>query len=201
MTNSAGEGSPVSASTPHLVLIGPPAAGKSRLGKRIARLLKVPFIDTDRRIVARYGPIAQIFGEHGEARYREIERVEVQRALSEAAVVALGGGAIVHAATQADLAAHRVALITVSEAAVATRILGASRPLIQGVETWSKLVESRREIYERLAARSWDTSDRPIEQIAVEIAAWVAAETHPAEQVPNRAVPVSEISLAKDPPQ
>ncbi len=160
-------------SVPHLILIGPPAAGKTRLGKRVARILGIPFVDTDRRIVALYGPIPQIFSEHGEPRYREIERVEVVKALKEPAVVALGGGAIMHAATQADLATQRVALVTVSEAAVAARILGASRPLIRGVETWSKLVESRREIYERLATHTWDTSHRPIDQIATEIADWV----------------------------
>lgn len=197
MTELSAESPPVS--VPYLVLIGPPAAGKSRLGKKVARLLKVPFIDTDRRIVARYGPIAKFFSEHGEQRYREIERVEVQLALSEGAVVALGGGAIVHAATQTDLAQHRVALITVSEAVVATRILGASRPLVQGVETWSKLVESRREIYERLATRTWDTSDRPIDQIASEIADWVGAQTHPADDLVEHGAPVSESSPAKDP--
>ena len=137
MNGLPGSNLPV-AETPHLILIGPPAAGKTRLGKKIARILGVPFIDTDRRIVALYGPIPQIFTELGEARYREIERGEVVKALGESAIVALGGGAIVHSATQDDLANHRVALVTVSEAAVAARILGASRPLIQGVETWSK---------------------------------------------------------------
>jgi shikimate kinase len=162
---------------PYLVLIGPPAAGKTRLGKRVAKLLKVPFIDTDRRIVAKYGAIPEIFRTHGEAHYRELERAEVSRALSERAVVALGGGAIVNLDTQRDLAALRVALITVSEEAVASRILGSSRPLVSGVEGWSKLVEGRREIYERLATRSWDTSNRPIDQVANEMAAWITEES------------------------
>lgn len=162
---------------PLLVLIGPPAAGKSRLGKRVARLLRVTFIDTDRRIVAKYGPIAEIFRLHGEAHYRELERAEVKLALAERAVVALGGGAIVNADTQQDLAAQRVALITVSEDAVASRIVGSVRPLINGVEGWSKLVESRRHIYERLATRTWDTSHRPIDHIATEIAEWISADT------------------------
>ena len=161
---------------PHLVLIGPPAAGKSRLGKRIARILGVPFVDTDRRIVAGNGPIAQIFSEHGEKHYRALERAEVKKALGERAVVALGGGAIIDPVTQADLLAHRVALITVSPDAVAARILGTSRPLITGIETWSALVASRREIYERLATRTWDTSHRPIDQIAAEIAGWITED-------------------------
>lgn len=162
---------------PLLVLIGPPAAGKSRLGKRVARLLRVAFIDTDRRIVAKYGPIAEIFRVYGEAHYRELERAEVKLALAERAVVALGGGAIVNPDTQRDLATQRVGLITVSEDAVASRIVGSTRPLINGVEGWSKLVEGRRHLYERLATRTWDTSHRPIDHIATEIAKWVSAET------------------------
>lgn len=158
---------------PHLVLIGPPAAGKTRLGKRIARILGVPFVDTDRRIVAGHGAIAQIFSEHGEKYYRALERAEVSKALGERAVVALGGGAIIDPTTQGDLLIHRVALITVSPEAVAARILGTGRPLISGIDTWSELVASRREIYERLATRTWDTSHRPIDQIAAEIANWI----------------------------
>ncbi|MES2094705.1 MAG: shikimate kinase [Actinomycetota bacterium] len=161
---------------PYLVLIGPPAAGKTRLGKRIARILGAPFVDTDRRIVARHGAIAQIFSEHGERYYRGLERAEVAKALGERAVVALGGGAIIDPVTQADLLAHRVALITVNPDAVAARLLGGSRPLITGIDTWSELVASRREIYERLATRSWDTSHRPIETIAAEIASWISDE-------------------------
>ena len=95
------------------------------------------------------------------------------RALGERAVVALGGGAIIDPVTQGDLLAHRVALITVSPDAVAARILGTGRPLITGIDTWSELVASRREIYERLATRTWDTSHRPIDQIAAEIASWI----------------------------
>ena len=166
---------------PHLVLIGPPAAGKTRLGKRIARILGASFIDTDRRIVARHGPIAQIFSEYGEKYYRALERSEVTKALGERAVVALGGGAIIDPLTQADLVAHRVALITVSPDAVAARILDSKRPLVSGIDTWSELVASRREIYERLATCTWDTSHRPIDEIAAEIADWIIEVTPPTD--------------------
>ncbi len=161
---------------PVLVLIGPPGAGKTRLGKRVARMTGSPFVDTDRRIVAKHGAIAEIFAEHCEPHFRRIERAEVARALEEAAVVSLGGGAVLDPATQDELAGKRVALVTIRPDAVASRIEGTSRPLLSdGVESWSRLVEARREIYERLATRIWDTSDRPIDQIAAEIAAWVSA--------------------------
>lgn len=160
---------------PQVVLIGPPGAGKTRLGKRVAKILRVPFIDTDRRIVAKYGPIADIFAQRGEEVFRRLEREEVAVALTEAAVVSLGGGAVLNTDTHDELLRHRVALVTVSPEAVAVRIAGTQRPLVTGgIEQWSALVESRRAIYERLATHTWDTSHRPIDQIAEEIADWAA---------------------------
>lgn len=158
-----------------VVLIGPPGAGKSRLGKRVARLLGAPFIDTDKRIVAAHGSISDIFANQGEPHFRAIEREVVAEAITEDAVVSLGGGAILDEATQADLSGHPVALVTISPEAVAGRITGTSRPLVTGVDAWTELFEQRRAIYERLATRSWDTSHRPIDRIAGEIAEWVAS--------------------------
>lgn len=167
---------------PYLVVIGAPGAGKTRVGKRVARLLRVPFIDTDRRIVMRHGPIAQIFTGRGEDHFRKLERLEVQRALTEQAVVSVGGGAVLDPDTQRDLDGLPIALMTVSAEAVANRI-GTRRPLLRegGVEAWEKLVEARREIYERLATRSWDTSSRPIDDIASEVAEWIRLRTEKAQ--------------------
>ena len=164
----------MSAISPILVVIGAPGAGKTRIGKRVARLLRVPFVDTDRRVVLRHGPIAQVFTGRGEAHFRKIERIEVARALGERAVVSLGGGAVLDPETQRDLAGLPVALMTVSAEAVAGRI-GTKRPLLRdgGVAAWEELGADRQEIYQRLASRTWDTSERPIDQIAAEIAEWV----------------------------
>ena len=158
---------------PVVVLIGAPGAGKTRLGKRIGRLLDVPFIDTDKRIVAEHGPIAEIFARHGEAHFRAIERATVAAALTEGAVVALGGGAVLDEDTQRDLAAHRVAQLTVSREAVAVRIAGDKRPLVNGVDAWSALVAVRRPIYDRLAHRTFDTSSLPLDHIAADIVGWI----------------------------
>lgn len=163
--------------SPYVVIIGAPGAGKTRVGKRVARILRVPFVDTDRRIVMRYGPIAQIFSGRGEEHFRKLERIEVVRALGERAVVAVGGGAVVDPETQRDLAGLPVALMTVSADAVAPRI-GRKRPLLRdgGVEAWEKLVAARREIYERLATRTWDTSERSLDEIAREVADWIGSQ-------------------------
>jgi len=155
-----------------VVLIGPPGSGKTRLGRRVAKALGLPFVDTDKLVVADHGSIAGIFQAHGEARFRELERHAVITALAQDAVVSLGGGAILDEDTQRDLEGRSVALITVSAEAVETRISGGKRPLVTGIESWSALVEARRPIYERLATRSWDTSSRPLTSIAREIAEW-----------------------------
>ena len=156
------------------MLIGAPGAGKTRTGKRLARLLDVPLVDTDKRIVAAHGPIADIFGEHGEAHFRALERAAVERALSERAVVTLGAGAVLDAATQADLAGHRVVQLTVSSDAVASRIKGGKRPLVKdGIESWQALVSTRQPIYDRLSQLSIDTSRQPLDRVAKEIAQWL----------------------------
>ena len=79
-------------STPPVVLIGPMGAGKTRVGKRVARLLDVGFTDTDKVIVAEHGPIADLFAEHGEPYFRRLERAAVVAALETDHVVSLGGG-------------------------------------------------------------------------------------------------------------
>jgi shikimate kinase len=160
-----------------IVLIGPMGSGKTKLGKRVAAILGKPFVDTDRMIVAEHGTIAQLFAEFGEEHFRALERVAVEDALAQDAVVALGGGAILDERTQADLVDRRVALITVSAEAVAPRIVGTKRPLLAGgVDAWKQILDSRREIYERLATRVWDTSSRPLVGIAFEIADWARTE-------------------------
>ena len=158
--------------TAKLVLIGPPGAGKTRLGKRIARILSTPFIDTDRTVVAAHGAIATIFAEQGEPAFRRYEREAVADALTHDAVVSLGGGAVLDAETQRQLDGLPVVLVTVSPEAVAGRI-GTARPLLTGgIDSWTTLYAARRELYERLATATWDTSSRPIDLIAAEIADW-----------------------------
>jgi len=166
------------ASGPLLVLIGPPGAGKTKVGKRVARALGVPFADTDKRIVAEHGPIADLFAEHGEGYFRALEREQVAECLAGEGVVSLGGGAILDPRTQADLRDRRVALIMVDEDAVADRIDGAKRPLLAhgGVAAWKALVEQRRHLYEALATRTFDSSRRSMDDVAAEVTEWLREE-------------------------
>ncbi len=73
-------------------------SGKTKVGKRLAKLLRRPFVDTDAHIVKEIGlSINEIFEKKGEAGFREIERNVIQ-CLSETdgCVISLGGGAVLH---------------------------------------------------------------------------------------------------------
>jgi shikimate kinase len=158
---------------PPVVLIGPMGAGKTRIGKRVARILGTGFSDTDKMIVAEHGPVATIFDTQGEAHFRALEHDAVARALAGTDVVALGGGAILDPETRRALASHRVVLVTVTAEAVASRISDGRRPLVRGgIEDWTRIYAERRPIYEELAQLTVDTSHRPIDELAKEVAEW-----------------------------
>ena len=158
-----------------LVLVGPMAAGKTSVGRRVARRLGVDFVDTDKRIVAAHGPIPALFAEHGEAYFRELERQAVADAVADGGVISLGGGAVTDAETRELLKAHSVVFLTVSAEAVADRIRGGNRPLLAGedpIERGKRIYEERRPGYTEVASTTFDTSRRPMQRIADEIVAW-----------------------------
>lgn len=158
---------------PPVVLIGPMGAGKTRIGKRVARILGTGFVDTDKVIAAEHGPIPEIFATQGEGHFRALERAAVVDALAGDDVVALGGGAILDDETRADLTEHRVVLVTVTAEAVAPRIADARRPLLRdGLTDWERIYADRRHLYEQLACFTVDTSHRPIDAVAREVVAW-----------------------------
>lgn len=76
-------------------LIGYMGCGKSTLGRRLARRLGVPFIDTDARVEEREGAtVSDLFRYEGEQRFREIEREVLDASIAEypSAVISTGGG-------------------------------------------------------------------------------------------------------------
>ncbi|HJA39175.1 MAG TPA: shikimate kinase [Candidatus Brevibacterium intestinigallinarum] len=152
---------PTPASGARIVLVGPPAAGKSTIGRLLAVRLGLPLYDTDALIVDAHGPIPDIFATRGEARFREIEREVVRRTLrrllDEPAVVSLGGGAILNSGTRAQLRhpALKVVGIDIDAETAAVRLRGGSRPLLAGdddpVIRWQSLVDERRPLYDGAA--------------------------------------------------
>lgn len=81
--------------TKKIVLIGPPGAGKTSIGKALSKELELAFIDSDAEIERISGKtISEIFVDQGEAVFRKTEVETVTRILAEfEGVVALGGGA------------------------------------------------------------------------------------------------------------
>lgn len=172
-------------------------AGKTSIGRKSARALGVSFFDTDVAVTREHGPIDRIFAEQGEPRFRELERQAVADALTAGGIVSLGGGAVLHPDTQADLARHRVVLLTVSPRVVAGRVRDSARPLLQGddaIARWTAIYEERLPVYEQLADVTFDTSSGPLQHIVDAVVAWVRSTT-PAitnETTPNGATNAAE---------
>lgn len=89
-----------------LVLIGLMGAGKSAIGRRLAKRLELDFVDADKEIEAAAGmSINDIFAEHGEAYFRDGERRVIARLLDGGPIVlATGGGAYMNDNTRAEIA-------------------------------------------------------------------------------------------------
>lgn len=154
-----------------VALIGPMGAGKTSVGRRLAKHLGMRFVDTDAVIAAGHGAIPDLFATVGERGFREVERDVVQRELRAGGVVALGGGAVLDPATREALAACTVVLLTVSEEAVEARLAGGRRPLLtDGLASWRRIAAERDPIYRGLADVTVDTSRRPMTTIAAELA-------------------------------
>lgn len=158
-----------------VVLIGPMGAGKSTVGRRAAKALDVPFVDTDREVVRAHGPIERIFADEGEPAFRAYERAAVEAALDSGGIVAVGGGAVTEPATRDALAGARIVLLTVSAEAVAERIAGTARPLLAegGLDAWTAIADARAATYAALAHTVVDTSRRPMSRVVDEVVAWI----------------------------
>ncbi len=91
-----------------LVLVGLMGAGKTSVGKRLAAVLGVRFVDSDTEIEAAAGmSIPEIFSRLGEPAFRDGERRVIARLLDEApCVLATGGGAFIEPRTRSEIAAR-----------------------------------------------------------------------------------------------
>ena len=136
----------------HLALIGFMGAGKSTIGRELARLTARPFVDTDEEIEKRFGPIGDLF-ERGEPEFRRIEEQVVAEALAgPTAVIALGGGAVVSEVTQERLnRTSFVAWVAVDVETAWARVSGSDRPLARDRESFGRLFREREDIYDVLA--------------------------------------------------
>jgi shikimate kinase len=169
---------------PVLVVVGPPGAGKTTVGRVLARRLGVPFTDVDELLVERGGKsIAAMFTEDGEDAFRALEREVVAEALEATdGVLALGGGSVLAASTRARLRGHRVVLLWVGLADGLRRTgMSTARPLLAGVNpraTFKALLDARAPLYREVATVEVDTSRRSANQVARAVLVEVA-QVHP----------------------
>lgn len=151
---------------PKAVLIGLPGSGKSTIGRRLAKALDCPLLDTDVAIEERTGrSIAEIFATEGESGFRRIEQEVVCEALRDNdGVISLGGGAITTPAVREALVGHTVVYLEISAAEGIRRTSGSTvRPLLAGpdrAERYRELMSQRAPLYRRVATIRINTNRR-----------------------------------------
>ena len=175
-------------SAPLLVLVGPPASGKTTVGTAVAETLGAAFRDTDHDIEATTGSsVADLFINAGEPHFRALEEQAVVRALADHdGVVALGGGSVASAATRALLTDYVLVGGTVVwldvDVASAARRLGFSRdrPLlpVNPRAMLRQMLEERAPLYGEVATATVATGGREPGDVVADVAALVCAGRH-----------------------
>ena len=169
---------------PLLVLVGPPASGKTTVGTAVADTLGVAFRDTDRDVEAQTGStVADLFIQRGEPVFRELEARAVERALAEHdGVLALGGGAVLDPASRALLVAHgraggTVVWLDVDVPSASRRVgLSRDRPVlsVNPRAVLRTLLEARAPLYAEVATVTVPTSGRTPEDVLADVLSAVA---------------------------
>jgi len=160
---------------PPIILIGPPGAGKTSVGKALAKKLSLNFLDSDKVVEEKSGKsISEIFITDGEPAFREMERAVVIDLLeSQDGVIALGGGSVMDLeVSKRLLPMANVVFLDVSISNAAPRVgLNRDRPLLLGNprQQWIALMEMRRSTYEALAKARVSTDNKKPVEVAEEV--------------------------------
>lgn len=149
----------------NLYLVGLPGAGKSTLGRQLARRLAKRFVDCDHELEARTGvPIPAIFEIEGEAAFREREvQTLAELAHLEGIVLSTGGGVVLRAENRALLKANGTVLyLHVDPALLYERVKHARhRPLLQIGDPRTRLDE----LYRQRDALYREVADHVVEAV------------------------------------
>jgi shikimate kinase len=151
-------------------------SGKSAVGKQLARLLRLPFYDSDAEIERRTGvDIPFIFEKEGEAGFRERERETLEILTGKDQIVlATGGGAVLLPENRKVLAERgRVVYLQTSVAQQVERVRqGRARPLLSNVDPSIKLTDLMRlraPLYAEIADVTITTDNRKVRSVAEDI--------------------------------
>jgi len=165
-----------------IILIGMMGAGKSSIGRRLAKKLDLPFIDADTEIELAAGmTISEIFEQHGEPYFRAGEARVLARLLEQGPqVLATGGGAYMNADTRALIRKKGITVWLKAEPDVLMRRIKrrSDRPLLQTADpeaTLNRLIEERYPVYAE-AEITLQSRDGPHEVIVDEILAAIGEQ-------------------------
>jgi len=149
----------------NVVLIGFMGAGKTSTGRRLAEILGMEFIDTDKEIEKLTGmTISQIFAKYGEVRFRSEEHLIVTKVANRTnCVISTGGGAVLNEENVRALRKNGILIcLTARPEVIQARVSKrGGRPLLQkdkSIEKISRMLEERKPFYAQ-ADFIVDTSD------------------------------------------
>ncbi|MEW6354569.1 MAG: shikimate kinase AroK [Pseudomonadota bacterium] len=165
----------------NVFLIGPMGAGKTTIGRELAKSLKMEFVDSDREIERRTGAsIPLIFELEGEAGFRVRERAVIDELTQRHGVVlATGGGAVLDADNRAKLAARGrvVYLYAAIEQLLKRTAKDQHRPLLQTIDPGARLreiINARDPLYREIADLIIETDGRTVRSVVQEVARRIA---------------------------
>lgn len=160
----------------NIFLIGPMGAGKSAVGRYLARSLHLSFVDSDDEIESRTGvDIPFIFEKEGETGFRKREAVVIDDlSRMDGVVLATGGGAILDEDSRSRLGGRGfvVYLYTTVEQQVQRTQKGRERPLLENTDprvTLQELLDTRDPMYREIADIVVQTDGRKVKSVADEI--------------------------------
>ena len=160
----------------NIFLVGPMGAGKSAVGRHLAKQLHLNFVDSDDEIESRTGvDIAFIFEKEGEAGFRKRESVAIDDLTKlDGVVLATGGGAVLDPENRSRLGGrgYVVYLYTTVDQQVRRTSKGRDRPLLENEDprgTLEQLLELRDPMYREIADVVVETDNRKVHAVANEI--------------------------------
>ena len=160
----------------NLILVGPMGAGKSTIGRLLAKELRIPFKDSDKEIEQRTGAdIPWIFDVEGELGFREREQAMLAELCAlDAVVIATGGGAVLREANRVSLKAggQIIYLFTSIEQQLGRTSRDRNRPLLQTGNPEKVLVDLmsvRDPLYREIADMIIETDERPPRMVVQQI--------------------------------